>query len=153
MLISWGKLGKTQNHFALERVTGVEPVFPPWQGGIIAAIRYPQDIVSLITTLISVTLNTWSLYNNYPIRFNWFSITIKLKAPKKAKVIHMIIFLHMAGCVALGNKVVFNFTSRPEKTNMQKAFKTAPKTIKNLGCPKPTKRTRIPKIRSVQMAP
>ena len=26
----------------IERVTGIEPVSPPWQGGIIAVIRYPQ---------------------------------------------------------------------------------------------------------------
>ena len=29
--------------FRLERVTGVEPVSDPWQGSIIAAIRYPHD--------------------------------------------------------------------------------------------------------------
>ena len=28
---------------ALERVTGVEPVSYPWQGHIIAAIRYPRN--------------------------------------------------------------------------------------------------------------
>ena len=28
----------------MERVTGVEPVFRPWQGRIIAAIRYPPTL-------------------------------------------------------------------------------------------------------------
>lgn len=28
----------------MERVTGVEPVSPPWQGGVIAAIRYPLEV-------------------------------------------------------------------------------------------------------------
>ena len=29
--------------FLLERVTGVEPVFYPWQGYVITIIRYPQE--------------------------------------------------------------------------------------------------------------
>lgn len=31
----------------LERVTGIEPVFPPWEGGVITTIRYPQTILNL----------------------------------------------------------------------------------------------------------
>lgn len=32
------------NGMLMERVTGVEPVSSPWQGDIIAIIRYPLDI-------------------------------------------------------------------------------------------------------------
>ena len=33
--------GQKSESQILERVTGIEPVFPPWKGGIIAIIRYP----------------------------------------------------------------------------------------------------------------
>ncbi len=46
--------------FVLERVRGVEPLSPPWQGGIIAAIRYPRGGRGWSRTIdlyiISVTL-------------------------------------------------------------------------------------------------
>lgn len=32
--------------YDFERVTGVEPVFLPWQGNVIAAIRYPRHSLS-----------------------------------------------------------------------------------------------------------
>ena len=35
----------------MERVGGVEPPSPPWQGGIIAAIRYPQGYCVAGSTL------------------------------------------------------------------------------------------------------
>ena len=41
--------------YRLEQVTGVEPVSPPWQGGIIAAIRYLRFLRSEFSQKHSLT--------------------------------------------------------------------------------------------------
>ncbi len=50
----------------MERVTGVEPVFRPWQGRIIAAIRYPQIFNFTMTNSKTISQEIQSLKKNEP---------------------------------------------------------------------------------------
>jgi hypothetical protein len=57
----WRDSGMTQK---MERVTGIEPVFRPWQGHVIATIRYPQEPTDFISISQKIQAKSFTLRVN-----------------------------------------------------------------------------------------